>query len=54
MLPTAPSRRFTVAHADYPFAEHWLAYGDGRMHYVDEGAGQPVLLLHGNQVATHH
>jgi haloalkane dehalogenase len=48
MLPTAPSRRFTVAHADYPFAEHWLAYGDGHMHYVDEGAGQPVLLLHGN------
>ena len=32
---------------DYPFASHWLQIGTERMHYVDEGTGEPVLLLHG-------
>ncbi len=32
---------------DYPFAPHWLDHDGLRMHYVDEGAGDPVLLLHG-------
>ncbi len=32
---------------DYPFAPHWFDFDGLRMHYVDEGAGKPVLLLHG-------
>ena len=32
---------------DYPFAPHWLDHDGVRMHYVDEGGGAPVLLLHG-------
>jgi len=32
---------------DYPFASHWLEFDGLRMHYVDEGSGPPVLLLHG-------
>lgn len=33
----------------FPFAEHWFDRGQGiRMHYVDEGHGPPVLMLHGN------
>jgi haloalkane dehalogenase len=32
---------------DYPFEPHWLDVDGRRMHYVDEGAGDPVLLLHG-------
>lgn len=32
----------------YPFAPHFLYTDAGRMHYVDEGAGAPVVLLHGN------
>jgi haloalkane dehalogenase len=31
----------------YPFAPNWLELDDLRMHYVDEGEGNPVLLLHG-------
>jgi haloalkane dehalogenase len=31
----------------YPFAPHYVDVGGVRMHYVDEGAGIPVLLLHG-------
>ena len=32
---------------DYPFAPRWLDVNKLRMHYLDEGAGDPVLLLHG-------
>jgi acyl-CoA synthetase (AMP-forming)/AMP-acid ligase II/pimeloyl-ACP methyl ester carboxylesterase len=32
----------------YPFAAHWHDLGGLRMHYVDEGGGPPVLMLHGN------
>jgi pimeloyl-ACP methyl ester carboxylesterase len=34
--------------AEYPFAPHWLDVGGARMHYVDEGAGAPLLFVHGN------
>jgi haloalkane dehalogenase len=33
----------------YPFESHFLAMKDGRsMHYIDEGSGETVLLLHGH------
>jgi haloalkane dehalogenase len=32
---------------DYSFAPRYLEQDGLRMHYVDEGAGDPVLLLHG-------
>ncbi|HXH97001.1 MAG TPA: alpha/beta fold hydrolase, partial [Gaiellaceae bacterium] len=35
------------APPDYPFTAHYVDHGGIRMHYVDEGAGSPVLLLHG-------
>jgi haloalkane dehalogenase len=31
----------------YPFAPHYLEQDGLRMHYLDEGAGAPILLLHG-------
>jgi pimeloyl-ACP methyl ester carboxylesterase len=33
--------------AAYPFAHHTLAVDGGLMHYVDEGAGEPILFVHG-------
>ena len=34
---------------EYPFQSNWLDLGEARMHFVDEGAGDPTLLfLHGN------
>lgn len=33
---------------EYPFASNRLDVDGGRMHYVDEGSGDPVLMLHGN------
>ena len=32
----------------YPFDSHYLELGESRMHYVDEGHGRPVVMLHGN------
>ncbi len=33
----------------YPFESRWHESSKaGRMHYVDEGDGQPILMLHGN------
>jgi len=33
---------------EYPFNHHFLQTTHGRMHYIDEGKGQPVLMVHGN------
>ena len=42
-----PDSRF-VGLPDYDFAPHYAEVGDGlRMHYLDEGTGPVVLLLHG-------
>lgn len=32
----------------YPFRSHFLRLGDHSLHYVDEGKGQAMLMLHGN------
>jgi len=36
-----------VDRSEYPFTSKWSGVKDGRMHYVDEGAGPPVLFVHG-------
>jgi haloalkane dehalogenase len=33
---------------DYPFAPHYLEVHGARLHYIDEGSGDPILFLHGN------
>jgi haloalkane dehalogenase len=32
----------------WPFAARYVRVNGWRTHYVDEGAGDPILLLHGN------
>ena len=32
----------------YPFESHFAEAGGARVHYVDEGEGPPLVLLHGN------
>ncbi|MBF0302818.1 MAG: alpha/beta hydrolase [Desulfamplus sp.] len=32
----------------YPFKSNFLTIGVNMMHYLDEGSGKPVLMLHGN------
>lgn len=33
---------------EYPFASHYFDSPAGRMHYVDEGQGDPIVCVHGN------
>ena len=37
-----------IDREEYPFASHYFKLAAGTMHYVDEGSGSPVLMLHGN------
>ena len=32
----------------YPFVHHWIELDGSRVHFVDEGVGPTLLLLHGN------
>ena len=37
-----------MAKALYPFANHYLNRSGLRYHYLDEGQGEPLVMLHGN------
>jgi haloalkane dehalogenase len=39
---------FTPDPELYPFVSRWFDSTRGRLHYVDEGTGTPILLCHGN------
>lgn len=39
---------FTPSPALFPFQSRWLETDGIRVHYVDEGAGRPILMCHGN------
>ncbi len=34
--------------ADFPFESRYLQVAGSRLHYIEEGTGDPVLFLHGN------
>jgi haloalkane dehalogenase len=39
---------FTPSPALYPFQPRWFETDGIRVHYIDEGTGQPILMCHGN------
>lgn len=45
-IKRTPDDRFQNLPA-YPFAPHYITINGARMHYVDEGAGEVILCLHG-------
>jgi pimeloyl-ACP methyl ester carboxylesterase len=44
----AAARRRDGFREEYPFSSHWLRVGDETLHYVDEGNGPTLLMVHGN------
>jgi haloalkane dehalogenase len=39
--------------ADFPFESKYVEVHGSKMHYVDEGAGDPILFLHGNPTSNY-
>ena len=39
--------------ADFPFESHYVEVLGSRMHYADEGEGDPILFLHGNPTSSY-
>ena len=51
MAATKPTKTSSPAWLDrrlYPFKSHWADVQGARLHYVDEGQGPVLLMLHGN------
>jgi haloalkane dehalogenase len=46
VIKRTPDERF-AAIPDYPFDPRYFQWGELRLHYVDEGEGDPVVLFHG-------
>ena len=46
--PNRPSRPVWVPEDLFPFESRYADVAGSRVHYVDEGSGPPLLLLHGN------
>ena len=43
-----PARPAWLNHELYPLKDRWLDLDGNRVHYLDEGRGPTLLLLHGN------
>jgi haloalkane dehalogenase len=43
-----PARPPWVSEELYPFESHYADVDGARVHYIDEGNGPPLLLMHGN------
>lgn len=39
--------------ADFPFESKYIEILGSKMHYVDEGSGDPILFLHGNPTSSY-
>ena len=47
-MSATPAEGFTPSPELYPFESRWFESSAGRVHYIDEGGGRPILMLHGN------
>ena len=47
MLKRKPINRSKFRHL-YPFKSHYIDLNGFKYHYVDEGSGEPVVMVHGN------
>jgi haloalkane dehalogenase len=50
----AVTDRSRIPQSLYPFADHFLDRGGLGLHYLDEGQGEPVVMLHGNPTWSFH
>jgi haloalkane dehalogenase len=43
-----------MTYPDYPFQSHFLDRNGIRYHFLDEGAGEPIVMLHGNPTWSYY
>jgi haloalkane dehalogenase len=41
-------------YKDYPFASNYLSVRGGRLHYIDEGTGPVIVMVHGNPTWSYY
>lgn len=41
-------------YPDYPFAPQYLQQKGGRLHYIDEGSGPVIVMVHGNPTWSYY
>ena len=39
--------------AEFPYSSKFIEVKGSRMHYVEEGSGEPILLVHGNPTSAY-
>ena len=47
-MAQTPADQTTSISAEFPFDSRYLEVEGSRLHYVEEGSGDPILFLHGN------
>src|SRR5271165_3958347 len=48
VTPDSLARPAWIPEDLYPFEDRYAEFDGSRVHYVEEGSGPPLLLLHGN------
>lgn len=43
-----------MTYPEYPFQSHFLDLSGIQYHYLDEGAGEPIVMLHGNPTWSYY
>jgi len=41
-------------YPDYPFTSHYLSLPGGKIHYIDEGHGPVIVMVHGNPTWSYY
>ena len=41
-------------YQDYPFTPHYLKLNEGKLHYIDEGNGPVIVMVHGNPTWSYY
>lgn len=49
----APMASEKAISADFPFESKFLEVKGSKMHYIEEGTGNPILFLHGNPTSSY-
>ena len=53
MTQESTSTASRAISTEFPFESKYIEIDGSRMHYVEEGEGDPILFLHGNPTSSY-